>query len=168
DPEEAGVRGKAGGCRRAGGAGVRRQRPRGDIDERVDLPRRRGEPRPGVVTRGDGGGHPCGRAPAPPADDALRPAFSPTAEGFFRRAAARRAGQPERQRRPPRAPLPPHPAGPGSGSPGPLAQSVHQSCSMTASPGPVFGAPTAITSAPWRPPSNERIVSFGTRTASHG
>jgi hypothetical protein len=31
----------------------------------------------------------------------------------------------------------------------------------------VFGAPTAISSTPSGPASNERIVSFGTRSASH-
>src|SRR5215218_7593464 len=36
------------------------------------------------------------------------------------------------------------------------------------SPGPVFGAPTAITSAPSGPPLMPRITCGGTRTALHG
>src|SRR5262249_32991493 len=47
-------------------------------------------------------------------------------------------------------------------------QSVHQSCSIGPSPGPVLGAPKAITSAPSGPASKFRIVSLWMRTASQG
>ena len=46
------------------------------------------------------------------------------------------------------------------------AQSVHQSLTMSASPGPVCGAPTAIISAPSGPASKPRVVSLCTRSAS--
>src|SRR5439155_3224170 len=49
-----------------------------------------------------------------------------------------------------------------------LAQSVHQSGVIGPSPGPVCGAPNAITSAPSGPPSRFRIVSLAIRTASNG
>src|SRR5215217_2287124 len=47
-------------------------------------------------------------------------------------------------------------------------QSLHHSCSSSASPGPVFGAPIAISSAPSGPPSKPRTASLSTRSASNG
>jgi hypothetical protein len=46
------------------------------------------------------------------------------------------------------------------------AQSVHQSSIVSASPGPVCGAPIAIISAPSGPASKPRVVSLWTRIAS--
>jgi hypothetical protein len=50
--------------------------------------------------------------------------------------------------------------GGGFGEQAKQSQSVHQSCVIGASPGPVFGAPMASTSAPSGPPSKLRIVSL--------
>src|SRR5204862_5571685 len=46
-------------------------------------------------------------------------------------------------------------------------QSIHQSWITSASPGPVFGAPITIISAPSGPASKLRTVSLCTRSASH-
>src|SRR5207248_9695760 len=67
-------------------------------DERVDLAGRRRDLRPGVPARADGGADPLRGPGAAAADDALRLAFGGTDAGFLRRAAARRAPEPERER----------------------------------------------------------------------
>src|SRR5690349_22651838 len=83
---------------------------------------------------------------------------------LLRGPAAGGAAEPERQRREPQPSAATRQARPRGSF---LAQSDHQFCSTFASPGPVFGAPTAMSSAPSGPASNPRFVSFGTRTASH-
>ena len=85
---------KAGPGRRRGGAASRRQRPRRDADERVDLARSRGRLRPGDAARADGGADPRGRARAASADDDVRRARSRAGRCVVRRRAARRAAQP--------------------------------------------------------------------------
>jgi FO synthase len=94
DHEHPGLVGEARRRRRSGGAAGRRQRSRRDIDERVDLPGSRCEPRPGAAPRGDGGGDPRRRPDAAPADDAVRRAARRPPAGLVRRAPAGGAVEP--------------------------------------------------------------------------
>ena len=71
----------------------------GHAHERVDLARGRRVTRPGDAARGDGGGDPRHRPHAEAADDALRHSSRGTPTALLRRAAARRAAQPARERR---------------------------------------------------------------------
>ena len=98
-PEHPDVLGEDGRRGRAGVPRGRSERPRRDAHERVDLARGRRVTRPGDAARGDGGGDPRHRAHAEAADDALRHSSRGTPTALLRRAAARRAAQPARERR---------------------------------------------------------------------
>lgn len=60
------------------------------------------------------------------------------------------------------------PAGAWAGTLRSQSSQVQAGSGSSPSPGPVFGAPTAITSAPSGPPLMPRITCGGTRTALHG
>ena len=72
DHEHPGLVGQARARRRAAGTRRRRQRPRRDADERVDLAGRRLRVGAGDAAGADGGADPLGRPRAAAADDALR------------------------------------------------------------------------------------------------
>ena len=82
---------KAGPAGRRRGAARRRQRPRRDADERVDLARGRRGVGAGAGAGADGGADPLGRPGAAPADDAVRRAAGRAGGALVRRGAARRA-----------------------------------------------------------------------------
>ena len=79
---------------RAAGARRRRQRPRRDADERVDLARGRLGVGAGAAAGADGGADPLCRPGAAPADDDLRDAAGGAGAALVRRRAARRAAEP--------------------------------------------------------------------------
>ena len=99
DHEHPGVLGQARGRGCAGRAAGRRERPRRDADERVDLACGRRRPRPGVPAGGDGGRDSRDRPDAAPADDALRRAARRAGRHVVRRAAARRSRSTRRRTR---------------------------------------------------------------------
>ncbi len=112
DHEHPGVVGEARARRRRRRAAGRRQRPRRDADERVDLPLGRVGARAGDAARGDGGADPRQRPHAAAADDALRRCTRRAAGGVVRRRAARRAAQPAGARRGPEGAAASRPPGP--------------------------------------------------------
>ena len=83
--ERPGLVGEARAGRRARGTSRRRQRPRRDADERVDLPRGRCPARAGDAAGADGEPDPLGREGSAAADDALRHAARVACAGVFRR-----------------------------------------------------------------------------------
>ena len=76
--ERAGLVGEGGPAGRGRGAARRRERPRRDADERVDLARGRLGVGAGAHAGADGGADPLGRPRAAPADDALRRPAAPS------------------------------------------------------------------------------------------
>ena len=117
DHEHPGVVGeaRAGRCRRRAPGG--RQRPRRDVDERVDLPLRRLRARAGDVARGAGAADQRERAHAATADDALRGRSCGTARGIACGSTARRAAEPSDSRRRPEGAAASRPAGPARARP---------------------------------------------------
>src|SRR4051812_23517138 len=109
--ERAGLVGEGGAAGRRRGAARRGERPRGDADERVDLARGRGGVGAGASAGADGGVDPIGRADPAPADDALRRPADGAGRALVRRASARGAVEPARERGTPLATCAPAPAG---------------------------------------------------------
>ena len=112
DREHPGLVGEARAAWRRGGAPRRRQRPRRDADERVDLARRRLRARAGAGAGGDGGADPRERPRAAAADDAVRRRAGGEPGSLLRRGAARRAAEPTGAGRGPAGAAPARPARP--------------------------------------------------------
>jgi 7,8-didemethyl-8-hydroxy-5-deazariboflavin synthase CofG subunit len=104
--QRAGLLAEARHAGRSAGAPRRRQRLRRNADERVDLARRRSQPRPGDGTRGDRGGDPRDRADSAPAHDVLRNPVRRADRRLVRRSCAQRAGEPPGVDRSTEAPAP--------------------------------------------------------------
>ncbi len=96
--ERPGLVGQGGAAGRRRGAQCGRQRSRWNAHERVDLARGRRRVGAGALTRADGGADPERGPGAAPANDALRRARPGPCARVVRRAAARRAPEPARQR----------------------------------------------------------------------